>query len=206
MTMMIQMTRLAAAMLCLGLFGCISSNSYVDPQFREAAREDIRQAKTVHRVAVETEFRTHGRLNGRANSELRREVIQALQATGTAMVVNGPADITVRVRANNVGDMGKAVGKGFVTGLTFGAAGSTVTDLYEFEVDYVIRDKTQTQSYKHAIHTTVGLKAAPVEGVAPASATGAFSLVVQDVVNNFVKEMQDQDKLTRKGQLLPKRI
>jgi len=96
-----------------------------------------------------------------------------------------------RVTINNVTDMSGAAAKGFGTGLTFGLAGSTVTDGYEVTV-LLTNEKGEesTSVYHHALHTTIGNKSAPFEGVSPTSATDAFATVVEQVILNFVKEMQ----------------
>ena len=52
-----------------------------------------------------------------------------------------------------------------------------------------------THDYKHALHTTVGNKAAPVENVEPTSLADGFGTIVEETILNFVKDMQDNGLL-----------
>jgi hypothetical protein len=103
----------------------------------------------------------------------------------------------IEVVANDIADMGAARAKGFGTGLTFGAAGSTVPDYYDFSFTY--RDasgKEHKNNYHHAIYTTVGHASAPVSA-APTTPAMAFEKVVEDVTLNFVKDLQAQGAVAK---------
>ena len=87
--------------------------------------------------------------------------------------------------------------KGFVTGLTFGGKGSTVTDYYEAKIELAGPDGKQIKNYKHALVTTIGNADAPLPGVAPLKMMDAFNVVVQDIIMNFVQDMKIDGKLSK---------
>jgi hypothetical protein len=99
--------------------------------------------------------------------------------------------------ANNIADLAAARAKGFGTGLTFGAAGSTVTDDYEFQFTYRGADgKEHRHSYQDAIYTTIG-NASPPVAANPTTPTLAFEKVIEDVTLNFVKDLQSEGALPK---------
>src|SRR5438132_1076307 len=58
---------------------------------------------------------------------------------------------------DNRGDVGDAMAKGMLTGITFGGAGSRVTDGYVFTVKFQrAGGEPLTKVYRHAIHSTIG--------------------------------------------------
>ena len=106
----------------------------------------------------------------------------------------------MHVVVNNIADMGSAAAKGFGTGLTFGLAGSVVTDLYEISIEFSDGNGGNIRNdYKHALHTTIGNKKAPLDGVAPTSPADGFGTIVEQTVLNFIKDMQDVGLLTDLG-------
>ena len=52
-----------------------------------------------------------------------------------------------------------------------------------------------TKEYKHALHTTIGNKRAPFENAEPMSPASAFGVIVEQVLLNFIQEMQQKGKL-----------
>ncbi len=182
---------LALTTASIALSGCVSVQSYVDPQYHKASYE------TVHRLAqpIATKVEVHFQRNGEplplADNELRSHVEQTLRATG---VFTPSAKVTtplILVTANNIADLAAARAKGFGTGLTFGAAGSMVDDNYEFTCTYENGTKQQTYKYMHAIHTSIGHNTPPA-GLTPTTPSDAFGHVVEDVMLNFVKDLQDK--------------
>ena len=89
-----------------------------------------------------------------------------------------------------------ADGKGALTGLTFGAKGSQVTD------GYVMTAKFQgggrpgvTKVYRHAIHRTIGNADGPTGLVAEESLQAAFDKVVEGLVLNLLLDLQKEEQL-----------
>lgn len=186
----------------LVLSGCISPKIYVDPSFAKASYSDIKSVSEKHAINLVTEFQRNGKHFARADQELRDNTIRVLRATGVVDFDKPSSGVTLKVIINNVADTSKAAAKGFATGLTFGAVGSSVADFYEVTIEYTEGDApVQTFNYKHAIHTTIGNADAPVENVAPTTAANAFAKVVEDSLLNFINDIQKAGKLTHLNNL-----
>jgi hypothetical protein len=180
------------------LSGCISPRSFVDPQYHKAGYDAIKRLAQPIPVKLEVQFQCNGIPKPAVNPELRSQVERALRATGVFVpTTDTNASVTISVTANNIADIAAARAKGFGTGLTFGAAGTMVDDNYEFHFSF--RDGTNHEHmavYLHAIHTAIGNTHTP-PGQTPTTPADAFGRVVEDVVLNFVKELQDAGFATR---------
>ena len=77
-----------------------------------------------------------------------------------------------------------------------GLAGTNVVDLYEFNLSITGGGHDTQRAYKHAIHTRVGAGPAPVSGVEPSANGRAFPQVVEDIVVNFLRDLQAAKQLT----------
>jgi len=188
---------LLSLMSVVALSGCISSQSYVDPSFSKATYDDVKSVKSKCQSNIIVEFQRNGELFEKANQEVRNHVERTLRATGVIVPSSEGAEFTLKVVVNNLADLGEAALKGFGTGLTFGAGGSLVTDYYEVSITYTDKSgKELTKNYKHALHTTIGNKEAPFEGVKPTTLADAFGLVVEQVLLNFITDMQQNGLLT----------
>jgi hypothetical protein len=171
------------------LSGCITPHSYVDPQYRKASYEQITRLAAPVPVKVHVQFQRNGEPLPAADAEARGHVERSLRASGVFVPTSDAAN-SIRVIANNIADMAAARAKGFGTGLTFGAAGTMVDDNYEFLCTYESNSHPPQQvAYQHAIHTAIGNKKGP-PGLAPTTPADAFSRVVEDVILNFVAELQ----------------
>jgi hypothetical protein len=130
---------------------------------------------------------------------VRNHVERVLRASGVIEPTSEGANYTLKVVVNNLADLSDAAAKGFGTGLTFGAVGTLVTDYYEVTITYTDSSgKEQSKKYKHALHTTIGNKKAPFDNVEPTTPADAFGTIVEQVLLNFVKDMQAQGLLTLK--------
>ena len=175
-----------------------AQKSYVDPQYHKASYEDIQRPAEPVSVKVDVEFQRNGTPLPAVNNELRGHVERILRASGVFTPSTSSTPTNVSVMANNIADLAAARKKGFKTGLTFGAAGSMVDDNYEFAC--VFRDgsgQDHKYSYQHAIHTAIGRKKPPATDLKPTTPADAFGHVVEDVILNFLKDLQD-------GGLMPK--
>lgn len=193
------MKGLVAAIMALSgaiTSGCISVKSYVDPQYRQASYEAIQRPPQPIAARVDVHFMRNGEAFPKADSELRGNVERSLRATGVFVPSTSAAAPLISITANNVADLGAARAKGFGTGLTFGAAGSMIDDFYEFSCSYDNGGAAQKLDYKHAIHTSVGNAKAP-EGMTATTPANAFGQVIDDVVLNFVKDLQARGALAR---------
>jgi hypothetical protein len=180
--------------MCFFVTGCLSSKSYVDPQYRKAMYSDINHVETKYKANIDVEFQRNGKHFSSVDNELRGHVERVFRATGVVVPATEAVDLKIKVVANNIADISAARNKGFVTGLTFGVAGTCVTDFYEIIIEYQNGGPKERLTYKHAIHTTIGNSPAPIP-VEPTPGN-AFAKVVEDVILNFVKEMQQRGKLT----------
>ena len=88
-------------------------------------------------------------------------------------------------------DQGDAAAKGFATGLTFGLVGSAVTDGYICVVEYVPPGghAKVSKTTRHAIHTTMGAKGAPENGVKATNIEDAVRTMTRQVVTEALKEV-----------------
>ena len=179
------------------LFGCVTTKTYVDPSFAEAGYDDIKLVTNRYDCRIEIEFQRNGERLEKADKEVRNHVERTLRATGVINPSMEDIAVSIKVIVNNIADLGEATAKGFGTGLTFGAAGSLVTDYYEITISFSDGKGTElTENYKHALHTTIGNKGAPVEGVEPTTPSDGFGTVVEQVLLNFIKDMQSKGLLS----------
>ena len=81
--------------------------------------------------------------------------------------------------------------KGFVTGLTFGLAGSAVTDGYVCTVQYLPagQDKVITATAKHAIHTTLGNASPPPNARKSADMAEAVKTMTHEILSNALRDL-----------------
>ena len=187
-----------ASSLILAGTGCLGVKSYVDPQFRDATYQSIKPMEAPKLVTITVEFQVNGKPNKQQQVVVRRKVVRVLTATRVFVEAKGPSTeppAELRVVVNNVGDIGAAVGKGFATGLTFGLAGSHVVDGYELTATYTpVNGNPVIRTYKHAIHSTIGAHSAP-KGMEPVPLVDAFDQVVEEMLLNFLRDLQAQHDL-----------
>lgn len=183
--------------VALALTGCIAPQSYVDPAFGKAAYTDITKVDQQYNVKVDIEFQRNGVAYPGANQEVRHHVERTLKATGVILPTPENSKIAIKVTMNNIADMDDAFAKGFGAGLTFGAAGTVVSDFYEIKIEYTDASGSVTaKNYKHALHTAIGNTDAPVENVKPTDPAIAVGVIVEQIMLNFVKDMQDAGMFT----------
>lgn len=178
------------------LTGCISAKSYVDPKYGAISYTDAKKPAKSHDAKIDIVFQRNGEHMPRVDKELRTNVEKIFINSGVVTPAANAANITIKVTCNNIADIKGAMAKGFGTGLTFGAAGSAVTDFYQVTIELKQGDVVIEKKYDHAIHTTIGNKPAPVQGVTPVKPVEAFGGVIEDVVLQFIKEMQAKNILT----------
>jgi len=179
----------------LSLTGCISLKSYVDPGFGAVKYSEIKSPVSKYKVNVIVEFQRNGEPFPKADEELRNNVERVLRATGVVQSDFGGDQAMIKVTVNNIADLSEASAKGFGTGLTFGLAGTTVTDGYEIKILLKVNDKEVNSTYHHAIHSTIGNASSPFPGVEGTTPSVAFGIIVEHAVLKFIKEMQSQNLL-----------
>lgn len=194
---MTRATRFAVfAIAVAGLQGCFTPQTYVDPTFHRAGYESLQRLAQPVPVKVDVQFQRNGKPLPAVDGELRSHVERTLRATGVAVPATADTKATISVTGNNIADIAAAKAAGFKTGFTFGGAGSMVDDNYEFVCVYQANGQDKKYSYQHALHTAIGHTQRPA-GLAPTTPADGFGKVVEDVILNFVKDLQDAGLLPK---------
>ena len=181
--------------LSIGLFGCMSPKSFVDPSSQKFTYEDIKRKTEPVKLRLSIEFQRHGSSYPKVDPLLRDSAERTLRATGVITPTDVDSAGEIKITVNNTGDIAAAAAKGFGTGLTFGLIGSTIQDNYELTMVITIKGKTITKSgIKNSIFTTIGNAAAP-DGVQTSPTGVAFSKVLEQMILQALKEIEASKEL-----------
>jgi len=182
-------------LLCLGLLaltGC--ANMYVDGNTQEISTTTFRQPNPKKPVQVMFEFQTKGVANAHATQFLKAKVVDQIRNSGlfsdvSETPVSGGALLSLII--NNIPVTDDAFSKGFVTGLTFGLAGSQVTDGYVCSARYLgsNADTPVVKQARHAIHTTIGATSEPQNATKAASAEEAVTTMARQVISSVLHDL-----------------
>lgn len=180
------------------LTGCASV--YVDTATKEVADADIKRPAIPLAATLVFDFQTNGAPNARATQLLKDQVTAQVQKTGIFEIAKGEAAgkaALLTITLNNVLITKDAAQQGFVTGLTFGLAGSAVTDGYICTVTYVPANGSSTvvATAKHAIHTTLGNASAPANAVKSASIEEGVRTMMRQIVANALRDLSTNPQL-----------
>ncbi|QPF76324.1 hypothetical protein G8A07_27585 [Roseateles sp. DAIF2] len=184
--------RLAGLMLAAAMTGCASY--YVDGSTREVATTQFKKREQPQAVQLLFEFQTKGVTNAQATSLLKKRITEQVQTSGLfSEVVEAPVKngATLSIVMNNVPMSDDAFSKGFVTGLTFGLAGSQVTDGYVCTASYRGPGDAAgiTKKVRHAIHTTMGAASQPGNAQKAGSIEEAVTQMSRQVVSQVLNEL-----------------
>ncbi|MBU9579955.1 hypothetical protein KTE26_16095 [Ralstonia mannitolilytica] len=173
------------------LTGCAST--YVDTATKLVPPSEMKKVADPKPVQLVFEFQTKGAPNPRATTLLKDTVAKEVTDTGLFAKVSTEPTPNVgmlNVTLNNV-PLTNPAAKGFVTGLTFGLAGSAVTDGYICTVSYLPAGQTTpiVKTARHAIHTTIGNANPPAGVQKSASMLDAVQQMTRDVVSNALKDL-----------------
>lgn len=175
------------------LVGC--ATPYLDGAVKDVPDSAFSRPAQPQVVQLVVEFQTNGKPNARASELVKPMVVERIRATGLFSdvqdkAVDGPR---LNVTINNVALLDDAFKKGFLTGLTFGAKGSTVTDGYVCTVTYSRPGQAAvlTKTSKHAIHTAMGSAGDVPGGVKMDSLDAAVRAMVRQIVGAAIKELSD---------------
>ena len=184
----------AAAVAVFTLSGCASM--YVDNGMPDVPASAYVRPPTPQPVQMLFTFKTKGTANTKATELLKKNATDAVMASGLFASVGSaptPGGTLLSVTIDNVPVTSEkdAMAKGFTTGLTFGLAGSQVTDGYVCTVDYIASPSAAkiTKVVHHAIHTNIGAHSAPANSTKAASAMAAIKTVVNQAIGNALKEL-----------------
>ncbi len=174
------------------LTGC--SSFYVDSTTSEIPSSHYRHVKPLHPVQLLFEFKTKGVTNAVATNFLKQSVNEQVNSSGLFSMVSEepvPGGALLGIILDNVSVDDDAFNKGFVTGLTFGLAGSQVTDGYICSATYSGGGDTQliVKRARHAIHTTIGASSAPGNAVKAANLEEAVKSMTRQVISNVLNDL-----------------
>lgn len=184
----------------LGLFltatallgGCASA--YLDGNTKEIPATQFKKPANPAPVQVLFDFQTKGVPNAQVSALLRERVLAQVKASGLFSEVGSsavPSGAMLSITLNNVPMTDDVFSKGFMTGLTFGLAGSQVSDGYICTATYRAADGAApvTKQARHAIHTTMGAAATPGNATKmPDHREAAFQMTTQ-VLSNVLNDL-----------------
>lgn len=175
------------------LTGC--ATAYVDTATREVPAADFTKPVLPKIVKVNFEFQTKGVPNQRATDFLKAQVNEQLLNSGLFIEATSDANADlVNVTLNNVPVDGQNPAmSGFVTGLTFGLAGTTVTDGYVCNINYLPAgsNTTVTATARHAIHTGMGAGSAPPNAEKSPNMETAVRKMTREVVSTALRDLSN---------------
>lgn len=180
---------LAAA---ISLTGCASI--YTDINTKDVPVASYKKPAQAQPVQLMFEFQTKGAANARATEFLKSQVTEQVSASGLFSSVTttpAPNGAILSIKLNNVPLTDDAFTKGFVTGLTFGLAGSQVSDGYVCTATYVPGADAPplTKQARHAIHTVMGAGSAPANGVKAESLEAAVRTMTRQIVSTALNDL-----------------
>jgi len=176
----------------LALSGC--ATHYVDSNTKEVPVADYKKPVNAKPVQLLFEFQTRGAINTRATDFLKAQVSDQVKTSGLFSAVDDKpvaGGALLSVTLNNVPLTDDLFTKGFVTGLTFGLAGSTVSDGYVCTVKYVDAGHADpiVKMARHAIHTTMGASGAPPNAIKADSVTAAINVMTRQIVSQVLNDL-----------------
>jgi len=182
----------AAAALTVALTGC--ATHYVDGATKEISASQFRKPATPQPVQLVFEFQTKGVANANATQQLKAQVLQRVKDSGLFSSVDEkpvPSGSLLSLKLNNVVLTDDAFSKGFATGLTFGLAGSQVSDGYICTVSYFGNGQGApvTKTARHAIHTTLGAAKSPGNAEKAASIQEAVTKMTSQIVSTALNDL-----------------
>lgn len=182
----------AAAAMTVVLTGC--ATHYVDGATKEISVSQFRKPQTPQPVQLVFEFQTKGVANANATQQLKAQVLQKVRDTGLFSSVEEKPVASgglLSLKLNNVVLTDDAFSKGFATGLTFGLAGSQVSDGYICTVSYFGNGQGTpvTKTARHAIHTTLGAAKSPGNAEKAASIQDAVTKMTSQIVSTALNDL-----------------
>ncbi|HEX6704019.1 MAG TPA: hypothetical protein VF169_04595 [Albitalea sp.] len=188
---MLRLARLLCVAGAVALTGCASF--YVDASTKEVSAAQFKKPAELKPVQLLFEFQTKGTQNSRATDFLKAQVAEQVKISGLfSQVSDGPVTggALLSVTLNNVPLSDDAFAKGFVTGLTFGLAGSQVSDGYVCTVKYVNGSQTPlAKTARHAIHTSMGATGGQPTGTKADNMEAAVRTMTRQVVSTALNDL-----------------
>lgn len=183
---------------CALLTGCMSVKQYVDPTLPKVNYSDLKPVTTQQPVQLFFEFQTNGTTNAKGTEALRPMIVDELRKSAlfsSVVITPETADRKLYITINNFAVTKDAASKGFTTGLTFGLAGTMVTDGYLMTASFTTPGQPEFKhTYQHALHTTVGNADGP-PGLTPAPKGEAIKQITEGLTLNMLKDLSNSGDL-----------
>ncbi|PFH11652.1 hypothetical protein BCF11_4104 [Collimonas sp. PA-H2] len=178
--------------------GCISLKQYVDPTLPKVTVADLKQPETRQSVQLFLEYQNNGVINPQAADSVRPIILATLKKSNLfSDVVMAPAsaDRKLFITINNFPVTKNANGKAFMTGFTFGLAGTMITDGFQMNAAYDVPGQAEVKhSYRHALYSTIGNADGPAN-LAPVAKDEAIPLIMNGMVLNLLNDMSRAGEL-----------
>jgi hypothetical protein len=194
--------RLRLALMAVLVAACVAAPAnaakfYVSNQLGPVKAEERVAVAAPQPVQLVFDFQTDGVTNAKAVKEAKPIAVKYLEGTKLFSGVSetpAPNGALLVVRFNNIVDH-SAAGKGFKTGLTFGLAGTAVTDNYDvtFELSPATGQPALKSSLKHALTMTMGKKSDPTYGTEYAKAKEAVDVLIGQAVEHGMYALAAQN-------------
>ena len=179
-----------------GLGGCASF--YIDRSGPTVGVADIVKTKDSRPVQLFYEYQTRGIANARATAAtsdaVRLVVIDSNLFTSVSALPAAGRRLVIAINNVPITSAAEARAKGFVTGLTFGLAGTTVADgiactatLFDGEV------VTASASAQSAVYTTIGAASAP-PGLTAMQPADALREIVTQLTWRVLRDLSHTDQ------------
>jgi hypothetical protein len=185
---------LAVSLLICG--GCYVMRHDVDPQYRGATFSQLAISSQPQLVNIDVEYRLYGRNWKSMARGLRPKVVRALtsmhsfvEADETNRHVAGQLLIVVTPEQTPKLFL-ESIGKGIVTGATYGLVSTSIQQNYDMSVTYTPPNGQQlVRNYRHCVTTTTGIKAM-VENENSVTGDDLADRVMEDMLVNFMYDIQ----------------
>lgn len=181
---------IAAAMAAAALTtGCASL--YVDTATKEIPVAEMKKPAQAKPTQLVFEFQTKGAPNAAATKQLKDDVQAYVAQTGLFAPAQAAGSALLTISINNIPLTDDATSKGFVTGLTFGLAGSAVTDGYVCTLTYLPPGQSApiVKTARHAIHATIGNASPPAGAGKPVDGLTAAKTMTRDIISNALRDL-----------------
>ena len=187
-----------AALLCLLVLAGCASMAYVDPGLRRVDYEQIETPACTVPVELSVQYQVNEDFHRWKSLRMRSVVLSTLRASGIFNRITTKACIDcfkIDIVLNEVIDIMDVIRKKIRTGLTFYAARSMNTDYYIFTGTFYAPERPPViRKYNHAIHTPAG-DMDPPEGLKPMKPDQALDAIMEQLVLNFLKDLQAEGHL-----------
>jgi hypothetical protein len=190
---------LVLAALSLLLSGCLAPTLYVDRTLPPASKEDVVAKSAPQPIQFLYEFQTKGSANARATELTRERALNVVKDSAMFSTISGEPQANQRrltVVINNYPITQDAASRGFGVGLTFGLAGTVVTDGYDCTAVLTVPGGQPLKlNFKHALHTAIGNTAPPAGLTAEPSIQDAITKVVTQLMWSIMRDVSKSNLL-----------